>query len=241
MKVPDGGTKVLKVDTFNSKDSNSIIRNYYQFGPGNIRQKVYLDICQQLMSEPLFDILRTKEQLGYHVASQCLNTDGILGMRVYVNSQATKFTVEHVDNRIEAFLEWFIKEKLEPLSDEEFNLAIMTLIKKKSQADVKLSDEFYRNWSEITTREYIFDRKQREIQMLKECDKNEMIEFVSKLLSKSNECRRKLSIQVVGSSLDGEEKSNINSDEEGDGEQFITDIVSFKSTLTAYPPHKIIE
>ena len=87
MNVPDGGTKVLKVDTFNSKDSNSIIRNYYQFGPGNIRQKVYLDICQQLMSEPLFDILRTKEQLGYHVASQCLNTDGILGMRVYVNSQ----------------------------------------------------------------------------------------------------------------------------------------------------------
>ena len=50
--------------------------------------------------------------------------------------------------------------------------------------------------------------------MLKECDKNEMIEFVSKLLSKSNECRRKLSVQVVGSSLDGEEKSSINSDEE---------------------------
>ena len=87
MKVPDGGTKILRVDTFNSKDSNSIIRNYYQFGPGNIRQEVYLDICQQLMSEPLFDILRTKEQLGYHVASECLNTDGILGMRVYVNSQ----------------------------------------------------------------------------------------------------------------------------------------------------------
>ena len=160
--------------------------------------------------------------------------------------------MEHVDNRIEAFLEWFIKEKLETLSDEEFNLAIMTLIKKKCQADVKLSDEFYRNWSEITTREYIFDRRQREIQMLKECDKNEMIMFVSKLLSKSNECRRKLSVQVVGSSLDGEEKSSINSDEEatldlkycnveGDGEQFITDIVSFKSTLTTYPPHKIIE
>ena len=47
MKIPHDGTNVLKVDTFNSKDSNSIIRNYYQFGPGNIRHEVYLDICQQ--------------------------------------------------------------------------------------------------------------------------------------------------------------------------------------------------
>ncbi len=47
--------------------------------------------------------------------------------------------MEHVDNRIEAFLEWFIKEKLEKLSDEEFNLAIMTLIKQKCQADVGTS------------------------------------------------------------------------------------------------------
>ena len=113
------------------------------------------------------------------------------------------------------------------------------VIKNKCQADVKLLDEFYRNWSEITTREYIFDRRQREIQMLKECDKNEMIIFASKLLSKSNECRRKLSVQVVGNN---EENSSVDEKEatldlkycnvEGDEEQFISDIVSFKKTLT---------
>ena len=155
-----------------------------------------------------------------------------------------------MDNRIEAFLEWFVKEKLEVLSDEEFKKTIMTLVKEKCKADVTLSHEFYRNWIEIEDKEYIFDRKQREIQFLKECDKNEMIQFVSKLITNSNDCRRKLSIQVVGSSMTDEENSTTNSDEtpslelkycNEDGEQFIKDILSFKSTLSAYPPHKIIE
>ena len=158
--------------------------------------------------------------------------------------------MEHVDNRIEAFLEWFVKEKLEVLSDGEFKKTIMTLVKDKCKADVTLSDEFYRNWIEIEDNEYIFDRKQREIQFLKECDKHEMIQFVSNLITNSNNCRRKLSIQVVGSSMPDEENSTTNSDEtptldlkycNEDGEQFIKDILSFKSTLTAFPPHKIIE
>ena len=158
--------------------------------------------------------------------------------------------MEHVDNRIEAFLEWFVKEKLEVLSDGEFKKTIMTLVKDKCKADVTLSDEFYRNWIEILDNEYIFDRKQREIQFLKECDKHEMIQFVSNLITNSDNCRRKLSIQVVGSSMTDEENSTNNSDEtptldlkycNEDGEQFIKDILSFKSTLTAFPPHKIIE
>jgi hypothetical protein len=35
--------------------------------------------------------------------------------------QATKFSAEHVDSRIEAFVDWFTDDKLANLSDEDFS------------------------------------------------------------------------------------------------------------------------
>ena len=138
-----------------------------------------------------------------------------------------------MDSRIEAFLEWFINDKLGKLSvikiviffcnyiflrqnnilvaffqDDEFNTTITTLIKMKSQADVTLSEDFERNWNEIQSREYLFDRNLREIKLFEECDKQKMVEFVTAVISKSNENRRKLSVQVVGSSEMGKEISS---------------------------------
>ena len=39
------------------------------------------------MSEPCFDTLRTKEQLGYDVFSMIRNTYGVIGVSITVNSQ----------------------------------------------------------------------------------------------------------------------------------------------------------
>jgi len=250
-KIPEQGTKILRVNTFNPKDNNTLVTNYYQFGPGSLKDYMHFEVGCQIMEEPVFDILRTKEQLGYSVFSMLRNTHGILGISVTVNSQATKFTTDHVDSRIEAFLEWFINDKLGKLSDDEFNTTITTLIKMKSQADVTLSEDFERNWNEIQSREYLFDRNLREIKLFEECDKQKMVEFVTAVISKSNENRRKLSVQVVGSSEMGEETLedqpddaifDIKYDEVGSDEKlFITNIENYKSSLSFYPLHKIIK
>jgi len=250
-KIPEQGTKILRVNTFNPKDNNTLVTNYYQFGPGSMKEYMHFEVGCQIMEEPVFDILRTKEQLGYSVFSMLRNTHGILGISVTVNSQATKFTTDHVDSRIEAFLEWFINDKLGKLSDDEFNTTITTLIKMKSQADVTLSEDFERNWNEIQSREYLFDRNLREIKLFEECDKQKMVEFVTAVISKSNENRRKLSVQVVGSSEMGEDTLedqpddaifDIKYDEVGSDEKlFITNIENYKSSLSFYPLHKIIK
>lgn len=44
-----------------------------------------------LMEEPVFDNLRTKEQLGYSVFSMMRYTFGVLGFSVSVNTQVDKF------------------------------------------------------------------------------------------------------------------------------------------------------
>lgn len=46
---------------------------------------------KMLMSEPLFDVLRTKEQLGYQVYNILRDTYGILGFSVTVTCRAEKY------------------------------------------------------------------------------------------------------------------------------------------------------
>ena len=65
------------------------VTNYYQFGPGSLKDYMHFEVGCQIMEEPVFDILRTKEQLGYSVFSMLRNTHGILGISVTVNSQVS--------------------------------------------------------------------------------------------------------------------------------------------------------
>ena len=60
--------------------------------------------------------------------------------------QATKFTADFVDERIEAFVSWFLEDKVKNLSDEEYAEVVSTLVKMQKQADVTLTEEFDRNW-----------------------------------------------------------------------------------------------
>ncbi|KRT84342.1 Peptidase, partial [Oryctes borbonicus] len=61
------GEYCCRTMSFNENDSNSIIVNYYQSDRFTMRNNVILELLMMYIEEPLFDILRTKEQLGYHV------------------------------------------------------------------------------------------------------------------------------------------------------------------------------
>ena len=56
------------------------------------------------------------------------NTYGVLGLSVTVNTQATKFTPDHVDTRIESFFDSFISNNL---NEETVSQAVQSLIKLK--------------------------------------------------------------------------------------------------------------
>ena len=69
----------------------------------NLRETGLLDLMSQLISEPAFDVLRTKEQLGYSVNASVRRTLGVLGFCFTVLS--AKKSPLAVEARIEAFLE----------------------------------------------------------------------------------------------------------------------------------------
>ncbi|XP_056633066.1 nardilysin [Diorhabda sublineata] len=192
------GQKCLLVESFNKNDTNSITSNYYQVGPYNIRDSVIIDIMMMIIEEPLFDVLRTKEQLGYHVYCTSRDTYGILGFSLTVNSQAVKFTTHHLDQRIEAFLK-HSQKILEETSPKDFEEIKEDLIKTKELADTHLKEEVDRNWSEITNDYFMFDRIKREIEEIKVTKYQEIINWWNSynLFGKQESCR-KLSIQVIG-------------------------------------------
>ena len=88
-KAPNEGTKVVRIDGFNPKNNNTIVSNYYQYGPGSLRTEIFLAIACQIMSEPVFDTLRTKEQLAYNVFSMSDTYHGIQGVIILVESQVS--------------------------------------------------------------------------------------------------------------------------------------------------------
>ena len=142
-----------------------------------------------------------------------------------------------------------MKEKLKNLNIDEFDSTVKTLIKERSQADIRLQDEFSRNWEEISNQEYLFSRREQEIKLLQSCDRSNMIEFMTNFLSNKSGNFRKLSIQVVGSKVVSEETLDDNPDESIydlryhalDNENFVENVYDYKQTLESYPVHRIIE
>ena len=71
----------------------------------------------------------------------------------------------HVDERIEHFLCHFDK-RLADMTESELETRVTSLIKLKQRPDVSLDEEVNRNWTEILTEEYLFDRLDQEVRPL---------------------------------------------------------------------------
>lgn len=199
MQIPFGN-QYCRLASFNIEDRNSMIVNYYQIGPGSIKQHALAELMIDFMEEPCFDILRTKTQLGYDVSCSYKSTSGIVGFTVGVCSSAEKFTCSYVDEQIELFLFAFSK-KIAELTQEEFATQVSSLVKQKSCSDLYMQEESDRYWEEIVSFDYVFDRLQREIDILKALTLEEFKESCKLFLPSKNSGephRRKLSIQIVG-------------------------------------------
>ncbi|XP_065362952.1 nardilysin [Calliphora vicina] len=188
------GSHYIRCNVLNDKDCNTVVTNFYQIGPCSVRIESILDLLMMFVEEPLFDSLRTKEQLGYYVASSVRINYGIAGYSITVNSQETKNSCAHVEERIEVFRGKML-QILEEMPQEDFEHVRESLIKIKQVVDMSLSEEVARNWGEITCEEYLFDRKRKEVEVLRSLGKQEIIDFC---LNNERTNLRKLSVQVIG-------------------------------------------
>jgi len=190
------GANYLRCASMNINDVNTLTCNFYQIGPITIKTNSLIDLLMMIAEEPLFDTLRSKEQLGYDVSCCLHDNHGILGYSIVVNSQETKFSAEYVDERIEAF-RLALMNIIRETSESEFEQYKESVMKIKLTDDNNLNEEVCRNWTEITTNEYVFDRAAKEVECLKKITKSEFLDFYERHLL---EYTKKFSVQVIGRS-----------------------------------------
>ncbi len=97
-----GTCTVQHVPAFRAGARNCCVHKYFQLALDHTSTAAAASLLQTLLSEPLFDELRTKQQLGYTVSCSPHSTDGVVGFSFTVQSASATPTA--VDAALEAFL-----------------------------------------------------------------------------------------------------------------------------------------
>ncbi|VDH94622.1 Hypothetical predicted protein [Mytilus galloprovincialis] len=183
----------------NHVHKSSSIEVYYQCGLQQTQPNMLLEMFVQIIAEPCFDILRTKEQLGYIVFSGVRRSNGVQGLRVIIQSDRSP---EYVEKRVEAFLN-SMDDYIKEMTDEAFQKHLKALVSKRMEKPKKISGQNSRYWSEILSQQYNFDRETVEVEFLKTVKKEDVFSFFKDLSAmtirfKGKEKPRNYTTQVAG-------------------------------------------
>lgn len=88
-------------EVINDIQKPKAINIYYQVSFDDLDDTSKLLLIGQILSEPFFDYLRTKEQLGYVVYTKLREFSGVYGMNFVIQSD---YDVSYLEDRIEAFI-----------------------------------------------------------------------------------------------------------------------------------------
>ncbi|XP_059626380.1 nardilysin-like isoform X1 [Cornus florida] len=231
MCLPSSADLVRDVRVKNKLETNSVVELYYQIEPElgkeSTRLKAIVDLFDEIVEEPLFNQLRTKEQLGYVVDCSPRVTYRILGFCFRV--QSSEYNPVYLQGRIDNFING-LKELLDGLDDESFENYRSGLIAKLLEKDPSLSYETNRLWGQIVDRRYMFDLSEKEAEELRNIQKSDVTDWYSTYLRQSSPRCRRLAVRVWGCKTDWKE-----ADTQVTSVQVIDDLAAFKMSSKFYP------
>ncbi|PJF18726.1 hypothetical protein PSACC_01469 [Paramicrosporidium saccamoebae] len=179
-------------------NSNSAIEFYLQIGPvGSLRLRTLTILFAQIFHEPFFDLLRTKEQLGYIVRHQAREKGNSIGLRFLVQSERDPV---YLDNRIEVFLSNTV-EYLTSMDVDEYSTHVRALIDRLTAKKRRMTDETQVYWMQIIGHQYEFERASVDADYLKNHTKEDLLAFIRTHVLRDAPERRKLSIQLWSDTL----------------------------------------
>lgn len=226
--LPPNSQSVWEMPVGNAKEPNNAVVYIVHIGDVTDTQaRAHIALLGQIASEPAFNMLRTKEQLGYIVQASATST----GLRVLVQSERDPV---YVENRIEAFLDTLDKT-IEEMTEEEFNRHRESLIAKKEESPKNLHEESRRFWQRISDKYYEFGKRETDIAELKKASKEDVLAVFRRAILPSSSERSKLSIhlrsQAEKSEGEANGEANGTKDELPKGNVYIEDINAFKAGL----------
>ena len=182
----------LLVSEPNPSDGNTAVHVLMQSTSRSTKDNVMIELLNSIVSEPFYEDLRTKQQLGYIVSSGIRALEETRTLAFIVQSSVK--TAPAVSDAIITFLDK-VHVRLEALNSANVAVYVKGLIDRKTEPDKQLATEVTRNWNEIITAQYQFDRPQREVAALLDVKKEDLQEFWDRLYRKDG--RRVLITQVI--------------------------------------------
>ena len=154
--LPEGSNYIYEKTLKDPENVNHCIEYWLYTGnraDGLVRAKTLL--IEQMIHEPAFNRLRTKEQLGYVVFSDVRIFSTTCGLRIMIQSERSP---GYLEERIESFL-LEQAQTLVNMSDAEFeghqrSVVVRRLIKPKD-----LSTESMRKWAQISNNYHDFENR----------------------------------------------------------------------------------
>lgn len=162
-----------------SKDQNNVnssIVSYFQAGNLEYRDECKLMILEALLREKFFDDLRTKQALGYIVRLGTKEHRDVNGVFCLVQSSVK--SPEYLQNTISEFFKNFKWEEIDSETYDTFVNSVIVELKKK---DLKLEEEMARNFQEIKSKNYKFDKREHCVELLKTIKIEEVKELFEKV------------------------------------------------------------
>jgi insulysin len=158
------------------------------------KDHVLIEIMSAIIDEPFFNELRTNQQLGYIVSSGVKAIDQARTLSVIVQSNVAP--AEKLTSSILAFLDTVGDKLVAPLTTLQIELYVKGLVDSRLEPDKRLAVEVTRNWGEIASGRFQYDRLQAEVGALLSIKKDDIVEFWDRLYVKE---RRMLISEIVPS------------------------------------------
>ncbi|KAL1844376.1 hypothetical protein VTJ49DRAFT_55 [Mycothermus thermophilus] len=203
--LPPGSNYIWKKTLKDPANVNHCIQYFLHVGSRadyDVRAKVLL--LDQIVHEPCFNQLRTKEQLGYIVYSGTWTSITQYGFYFVIQSEKT---APYLETRIEEFLK-SVSDMLENMSEAEFESNKRSIIDKRLERLKYMEQESNRHWSHIRSEYYAFDNAPQDAAHIKPLTKAEMIDFFNKYIHPSSPHRAKLAVY-----LEAQAKSDVSTKE----------------------------
>ncbi|CCH62950.1 hypothetical protein TBLA_0I02940 [Henningerozyma blattae CBS 6284] len=214
---------------------NSCIQHVTQIGLYNDRLAALSSLFAQIINEPCFNILRTKEQLGYVVFSSSLNNYGTTNIRILVQSE---HTTEYLEWRIDEFYK-SVKTILTQMAPETFENHKDALCKTLLQKYKNMKEESSRYSNSIFNGDYDYLLRQNKAKLVSKFSKSDILQFYDEYIV--NENSSKLIIHLKSQiSETKKDEPKLDRTKYPTGE-LIDDVAEFKSNQFIAPAHKPVK
>lgn len=183
----------LSIAEPNPANSNSVSHVMIQSLGKSEKDHVLIELISSIVEEPFYNELRTKQQLGYIVASGLKGVAGTRTLTFIVQSSVAP--AEKLSLEILRFLDTVEERLLQKLPKADIAVYVKSLIDRKTEPDKDLAIEVTRNWSEIASGRLQYDRIQKEAAALLSIEKEDLLNFWKRIYSGSG--RRVLVTEMI--------------------------------------------